>query len=379
MRFYNEPHQFYAGIDLHARSLHLCVLDAQGQVRYDRSLPCQPQPLLDALAPFRDGLVVGVECMFAWYWLADLCEQQGIAFVLGHALYLKAIHGAKAKNDRIDAGKLARLLRGGAFPIAYVYPRAMRATRDLLRRRLHLVQRRAELLTHLQILNAQYNLPPFPKKLTFAANRAELDIAARFAEPSAGLSATADLGVIDRLDEVIKDLERHLVQTVRVDDVQTFHRLQTIGGVGKILALTLLYEVHDIRRFPTPGQLLSYARLVRCAHVSAGKVKGSGGKKIGNPHLRWAFGEAACLFLRDSDRAKRFKQRLEARKGPAVALAIVAAKLARAVWHVWRSGQAFDEARFWNEAQGTGRRSRNGPRTGSSSLFRPQEVRDAAD
>src|SRR5205823_4425397 len=139
---------------------------------------------------------------------------------LAHALYLKAIHGAKAKNDRIDAGKLARLLKGGAFPLAYVYPKAMRATRDLLRRRLHLVQRRAELLTHLQILNSQYNLPPFPKKLAFAANRTEMDIAARFPEPSVRLSASADLAVIDRLDEVIKDLERHLVQAVRVDDVQ---------------------------------------------------------------------------------------------------------------------------------------------------------------
>jgi transposase len=379
MRFYNCQHQFYAGIDLHARSLHLCVLDEKGHVRYDRSLPCQPHLLLDALAPFRDGLVVGVACMFAWYWLADLCEQEGIAFVLGHALYLKAIHGAKAKNDRIDAGKLARLLRGGAFPIAYVYPRAMRATRDLLRRRLHFVQRRAELLTHLQILNAQYNQPPFPKKLAYAANRAELDFDQRFPDPSVRRNAQANLTLIDSLDEVIADLERHLVQTVRVDDVQTYHRLQTIGGIGKILALTLLYEIHDIGRFATPGQLLSYARLVRCAHVSAGKVKGSGGKKIGNPHLRWAFGEAACLFLRDSERAKRFKQRLEARKGPAIALAIVAAKLARAVWHVWRSGQAFDESRFWNEAKSTGRRSTRGAGTGSSSLFRPQEVPDVAD
>src|ERR1041385_7464497 len=209
MRFYNCQHQFYAGIDLHARSLPLCVLDAQGHVRYDCSLPCQPHLLLDALAPFRDGLVVGVECMFAWYWLADLSEAQGIAVVLGYALYLKAIHGAKAKNDRIDAGKLARLLRGGAFPIAYVYPKKMRATRDLLRRRLHFVQRRAELLTHLQILNAQYNQPPFAKKLAYAANRAELDFDQRFPDPSVRRNAQANLTLIDSLDEVIADLERH--------------------------------------------------------------------------------------------------------------------------------------------------------------------------
>lgn len=75
-------------------------------------------------------LVVGVECMFAWYWLADLCRKEGIGFVLGHALYMKAIHGGKAKNDKIDSHKIAVLLRGGSFPIAYVYPPEMRATRD---------------------------------------------------------------------------------------------------------------------------------------------------------------------------------------------------------------------------------------------------------
>src|SRR5215470_17503747 len=138
--------------------------------------------------------------MFAWYWLADLCHDQHIDFVLGHALYMRAIHGAKAKNDRIDAGKIARLLRGGTFPLAYAYPKGMRETRDLLRRRTYLVRKRAELMTHLQILNSQYNLVPFPKKLPFAANRAEMDIAQRFSDPSVQKNAAADLAVIDALD-----------------------------------------------------------------------------------------------------------------------------------------------------------------------------------
>src|SRR5713226_4903088 len=77
-------------------------------------------------------------------WLADLCAREGIPFVLGHALYMKAIHGGKAKNDKIDAQKIAVLLRGGMLPQAYVYPAVMRATRDLLRHRCHLGQKRAE-------------------------------------------------------------------------------------------------------------------------------------------------------------------------------------------------------------------------------------------
>src|SRR5262245_31183241 len=377
MRFYIQQHRFYAGIDLHARSMHLCVLDQAGEVRFDRNLPARPESLLRAIAPFRDGLVVGVECMFAWYWVADLCQAEDIPFTLGHALYMKAIHGGKAKNDRLDAGKIARLLRGGTFPVAYAYPKGMRETRDLLRRRTYLVRKRAELLTHLQILNAQYNLAPFPKKLSLAANRVEMNVAERFADPSVQRSAAVDLALIDQLDEQIGALELYLTRTAKVDDVQTYHRLQTIPGVGKVLALILLYELHDVQRFARAGQFLSYARLVRCLHESAGKKLGSGGKKIGNAHLRWAFAEAACLFLRASERAKRWKQKQAAQRGEGKALAILAAKLGRAVYHMLRKREAFDEERFWQGGQavaapgkapvrgerpGDGRRTRDGVR-----------------
>jgi len=363
MRFYDHPHRFYCGVDLHARTMHVCILDHNGQVVLDHNLACRPDAFLHAIAPFRDGLVVGVECMFAWYWLADLCAAEHIPFVLGHALYMKAIHGGKAKNDKIDAGKIARLLRGGNFPLAYTYPKGMRETRDLLRRRTYLVRKRADLLTHLQILNSQYNLAPFPKKLSFAANRAAMAVAERFTDPSVQHSAAADLALIDALDTRIGTLELYLTRTAKVDDVQTYHRLQTIPGVGKVLALILLYELHDVRRFAHVGQFLSYARLVRCQHESAGKKLGTGGKKIGNAHLRWAFGEAACLFLRGSERARKWKQKQQAQRGEAKALAILAARLGRAVYHMLRKREAFDEARFWD---GRGL-------TGTSSLSRPED------
>jgi transposase len=163
MRFYTQQHRFSCGIDLHARSMHRCVLDQAGAVAFDRNLPARPESFLRAIAPFRDDRIIGVECLFAWYWVADRCPEENLPFALGHALYRKAIHGGKAKNDRIDAGKIARLLRGGNLPVAYAYPKGMRATRDLLRRRTYLVRKRAELRTHLRILNAQDNLAPFPK------------------------------------------------------------------------------------------------------------------------------------------------------------------------------------------------------------------------
>ena len=134
MRFYTNQHPFYCGIDLHARSMYVCVVNHAGEVLLHRNMKAAPEPFLKAIVSYREGLVVVVECMFTWYWLADLCAHEGIAFVLGHALYMKAIHGGKATNDKIDSQKIAVLLRGGMLPQAYVYPAQMRATRDLLRR-----------------------------------------------------------------------------------------------------------------------------------------------------------------------------------------------------------------------------------------------------
>jgi hypothetical protein len=220
MRFYDGPHGFYAGIDLHARRLHLCVLDSTGKVVKDVNIAATPDGFLPAIAPFRHDLVVGCECMFAGYWLADRCQDEKVLLVVGHAYYLRLIHGALAKNDRIDANKIARLLRGGNFPLSYVYPRGMRQTGDLLRRRTWLVRHRSGLITHLQILNVQYNLPPFPKKLANAGNRLEMDGAARFSDPSVQKSATCDLAVIDCLDEQIAAFELNIIRTFKVDNMQ---------------------------------------------------------------------------------------------------------------------------------------------------------------
>src|SRR3989454_2225351 len=140
MRFPPGHHRHYCGIDLHTRTMYVCILDAAGSVLVHQNLPAKPEALLAILAPYREELVVAVECIFTWYWLADLCAKEGIAFVLGHALYMKAIHGGKAKNDKIDAHKIPVLLRGGMLPQADVYPAEMRATRDLLRRPCPLVR-----------------------------------------------------------------------------------------------------------------------------------------------------------------------------------------------------------------------------------------------
>jgi transposase len=257
---------------------------------------------------------------------------------------MKAIHGGKAKNDKIDAHKIAVLLRGGMLPMAYVYPPAMRATRDLLRRRCHLMRKRAELLAHIQNTASQYNLPAFGKKIAYKANRA--GVAERFADPAVHASIAMDLALIDHYDQLLTEVELTIVRTAKQHDANAFYRLRSVPGIGKILALVILYEIHDISRFPRVQDFASYCRLVKCAKESAGKRLGSSGKKIGNAHLKWAFSEAAVLFLRQNLAGQRYFAKLERKHGKGKALTVLAHKLARAVYHMLTRTQAFNLERF---------------------------------
>jgi transposase len=238
MRFYTKQHQVYCGIDLHARTMYLCVLNPDGEILLHRHMPASPDPFLKAIAPYRADLVVCVECIFTWDWLADLCAREGIPFVLGHALSMQAIHGGKAKNDTIDAQKIAVLLRGGMRPQAYVYPAAMRATRALLRRRIHLMRKRAELLGHIQQTNSQYNLPDIGKKIAYKANRD--GVAERFADPAVQKSVEVDLALIGHYDQLLREMALAILQTAKQHDPHTLYLLRTVPGIGEILSLVLL-------------------------------------------------------------------------------------------------------------------------------------------
>lgn len=344
MRFYTQQHKHYCGIDLHARSMYVCLLDQAGTKLVHKNLPTTPEAFLRVIAPYREDVGVAVECIFTWYWLSDLCAREGIPFVLGHALYMKAIHGGKAKNDKIDAHKIAVLLRGGMIPMAYVYPPEMRATRDLLRRRCHLARKRAELLAHIHHTNSQYNLPEIGKRLANKANRE--DVADHFPDPSVHKAIAVDVSLIDHYDQLLGEVELYLARSAKTDDVQTFARLQSVPGIGQILALVMLYEIHDIRRFPRVQDFVSYCRLGKCAKDSNGKRLGTSGKKIGNVHLRWAFAEAAVLFIRQSQPGKEYFAKLEHKHGKAKALTVLAHKLGRAVYYMLTREQAFDLTRF---------------------------------
>jgi transposase len=307
MRFYTKQHKFYCGIDLHARTMYLCILNQDGEILMHRNMPAGPDSFLKAIAPYREDLVVCVACIFTWYWLADLCAREGLPFVLGHALSMKAIHGGKAKNAKIDAQKIAVLLRGGMLPQAYVSPAEMRATRDLRRRRMPLVRKRAELLTHVQQTNWQYNLPDIGKKIAYKANRG--GVAERFPDPAVQKSIEVDLALIDYDDQLLRELALAMVTTAKKHDANTLYLLQTVPGIGKILSLVLMDEMHDIARFPRVQDFVSYCRFVTCAKESAGKRYGTSGTKIGNAYLTWAFSEAAVLFLRNNPAGQKYLAR----------------------------------------------------------------------
>ena len=344
MRFYTTPPRYYCGVGLHARSMYVCVVNQEGAVLLHRNLLCDPERFLSAIRPYREDLVVGVECIFTWYWLADLCAKEGIAFVLGHALYLRAIHGAKAKNDRIDSHKLAMLLKGGLMPQAYVYPAKMRATRDLMRRRLHFVRQRGQLLAHIQMTYHQYNRPSPGKRITYRSNRT--GVGEGFEDVSVTDSLAADLALTNHYEVVIQELEVAVLRQARGHDHNSFQLLRSIPGIGRVLALTILYEIDDIRRFERVQEFASYSRLVKCQQSSAGKVMGTSGARIGNAHLKWAFSEAAVLFLAKCPQGKQLFARIERKHGKAKALSILAHRIGRAAYFMLRNKRAFDLTRF---------------------------------
>jgi hypothetical protein len=215
------------------------------------------------------------------------------------------------------------------------------------------MRKRAELLAHVQNTNRQYNLPELGKKIASKANRD--GVAERFADLAVQKTLEVDLALLTSDDELLQDLELSLWKTAKPHDAPTLYLLQPVPGIGKMLSLVLLYEIHDIGRFPTVQDVVSSCRLVKWAKESAGKRLGPSGNKIGNAHLKWAFSEAAALFLRNTPAGPKYLARLETKHDKGTALTILAHKLARAVYAMLKRTPAFDMERFLH-----GERSRAG-------------------
>jgi transposase len=338
-RFYHAQPPLYCGLDLHARRMYVCILTQDGEIRLHRHMQASPETLLKAITPSREAMVVAVECLFTWYGLADLGAHEGMPFVLGHALSMKAIHGGKAKHDTIDAHKMAGLLRGGMLPQAYIYPAERRATRDLRRRRLSLTRTRAALLAHIQHTHSQYTLPEMGKKLAYKAHRD--GVAERCPEPAVQKSLEVALALLGSYEPLLRDLEWPIVTAAQPHDAHTLSLLQTVPGIGNILSLVLRYESHAIQRCPRVQDCVSSCRLVTCAKASAGTRYGTAGATIGHASLTWAFSEAAVLLLRDHPAGHKYLTRVEKKHGQGKALTLRAQKRGRAVYDRFKRQKAF--------------------------------------
>lgn len=342
MKYYTSKTEFNCGIDLHARQMYVCVMDREGKILVHCNIAGNDFAyFLKRVEPYRHSLTVVCECIFNWYWLADACFEEGIEFVLAHALYLRHISGGKNKNDRIDSEKLAHLLRANLIPPSYVYPAARRPVRALLRQRMSYVWARAELMTHLSMNQMAQGHEPAAKG---GHNREvwQERILAQVEHPLHRMAVACDMEVIRAYDRQIELLEAEIIRQAKELLGRDYHLLLTVPGIGRVLGMTILFELDTIERFPTVKDFLSYCRLVKGSVASAGKVKGLTGGKMGNAYLRWAFGEAALIAKRNHPLLTPYAERLCAKRGKFKGNAILAAKLARAVYFMLQKGTAFD-------------------------------------
>ena len=334
--------KLYAGIDLHSNNSMVVIIDEQDRVMFEKRLPNELEHILRALASFKQWLVgVVVESTYNWYWLVDGLMQSGYSVHLAHPAALVQYQGLKYSADEHDARWLAHLLRLGILHEGYIYPREARAVRDLMRRRMQLVQTRSAQVICMQ---TQFTRSTAKSPSSNALKRMLPDeIEALLEERNVASGVRANLEVVRTLNREIARLEREVSEQVKL--AAQYEPLLSIAGIGRILALAIMLETGAIERFAGVGNFSSYARCVASKRLSNDKKKGEGNSKCGNKYLAWAFVEAAHFAVRYNPRIKRFYERKAAKTNKVVATKAVAHKLARAAYHVMRERVPFDEAR----------------------------------
>jgi len=316
----------YCGIDLHSNNHVAVVIDDEDKRLYEKRLTNDLSQTIEALAPYKDTLKgVAVESTFNWYRLVDGLQEAGFDLQLVNTVAVKQYDGLKYSDDAHDAFWLAHLMRLGLLPTGYIYPKAQRAVRDLLRRRAFLVRGASS-----QIISIQNQIWRSTGIRVSCNTIRKADFEAVLVDGYTRQAVDAGLAVLRTLQAECQGLERSALDAVKLSD--NFRILQSIKGIGPILGLTIMLEVGDIHRFASAGQFASYCRCVDARRMSNGKKKGTGNAKAGNKYLSWAFSEAAHFAVRFEPLAQRFYERKRARTNGIIAIRAVARKLARASW-----------------------------------------------
>ena len=334
---------FYCGIDLSARDSHLCVVDDSLSIHLQQKSANELTHISNLLLPFKPDLKIVVESTFNWYWIVDGLLALGFDVSLAHTLGLAMITQAKVKTDRRDAFALAKLLRAGLIPQAYIYPPSTRPVRDLLRRRLKLVRLRAHEYGSLRQLLLREGI------LSISRNEIKLAEDERlkqwFTHPLLVISASHQIERIELLSRQIQELEQQIIDLTRNE--ADYKRLLKISGIGRILALTILYEMGEISRFQSARQFSSYCRLVPGVAQSGTVSRRGRASKQGNAYLKSAFNQAAVAAVRSYPRIRScYERHLQRHRGSArklVAYNVVAHKLAQAVYFVLKQGGDYRE------------------------------------
>jgi len=338
--------KLYGAIDLHSTNNVTVLIDEEDKIVYEKRLPNDLTLILKELSVYQwrvEGTVV--ESTYNWYWLVDGLMAEGYQVHLANTAAIQQYEGLKYTDDHSDARWLAHLLRLGVLPEGYIYPRADRPVRDLLRKRSQMVRQRT-----INLLSIQ-NLLTRNTGGSLSANRVKgLDVQQideLLPNGDLALAVKANLSVMCSADEQREILERTITERVQLRPQFSF--LKTVPGIGQILALTIMLETGDIGRFASVGNFASYCRCVGSQKISNGKKKGQGNTKNGNKYLAWAFVEAAHFAIRFNSKIKSFYQRKKDKTKVVVAIKAVAHKLCRACYYIMRDRVAFDVTRAFGQ------------------------------
>jgi transposase len=331
----------YGGIDLHANNSVVVLMNEQDEVIYQKRLPNDLPTILEQLAPYHadiEGLVV--ESTYNWYWLVDGLREADYRVHLANPAAIQQYNGLKYSDDHSDARWLGHLLRLGVLPEGYIYPKADRAVRDLLRKRAHFVRQHTANVLSVQNIMVRNTGSRFSVKRIRELTTKELKHL--LPEAYQVLAITSSLAILDCLSQQIKTLEKAVSK--RLKHTPSYEQLLTVDGIGTILAQTIALETGQIGRFPTVGDYASYCRCVNSTKLSNGKRKGQGNVKNGNLYLGWAYMEAAQFAIRFNPQAQRFYQRKLAKSTNNTVLArkSVAHKLSRACYYIMRDLVPFE-------------------------------------